>query len=105
MKFATDETRKAITDRKLKCGVYVKVVQIPRDLKDSAQIGTSAVFRRALNKVFRIQGFDDYGHVELNVTRRDTIWIEPQFVVRAGRSVPRKDSVIKRKIKTKSKSG
>jgi hypothetical protein len=65
----------------LKIGDRVKIVKIPEDLVDSAKIGTPQVFARALGKTFVVCGFGDYGHVELNVTKRDTIWIEPEFVI------------------------
>ena len=71
--------------RPFKVGDSVTVKRIPADLTDSASIGTPDVFRRALGKTFRVEGFDDYGHLELVVTKHDTIWIEPEFVVRAER--------------------
>lgn len=61
-------------------GDQVKVMKIPSDLDDRAEIGTPRVFKRALGKTFLIRGFDRYGHVELEVTKRDTIWIEPAFL-------------------------
>ena len=79
--------------RKLKVGDWVKVVKIPPHLGDSAEIDTPGVFRRALNKAFRIEGFGKYGHIELVVEERhptdgtyesDTIWIEPDFVEFVG---------------------
>jgi hypothetical protein len=53
---------------------------------------TPGVFRRALGKTFRVEGIDDYGHLELVVAERrpspdryesSTIWIEPEFVILA----------------------
>jgi hypothetical protein len=42
------------------------------------------VFRRALGKTFRVEGFGLYGHVELDLTakvaRLETIWVEPAHV-------------------------
>jgi hypothetical protein len=67
-------------------GDYVKVVKMPANLSDPAGIGTPAVFKRAQGKTFRIEGFDLYGHIELVVSRRDTIWIEPEFVVYVEKS-------------------
>jgi hypothetical protein len=70
-------------------GDLIRVVKIPSDLHDAAGIGTPDVFRRALGRTFRIEGFDKYGHLELVVAERkasedrytsDTIWIEPGFV-------------------------
>jgi hypothetical protein len=64
-----------------KIGEKVKVVQIPKELHDAAKIGTPALFRRILGKTFSVEGFDRYGHVELKATKRDSIWIEPEFLV------------------------
>jgi len=68
---------------RLRVGDLAKIVRIPADLKDSAYIGTPAVFKRALGKTFRIEASGREGHIELEVSERDTIWIEPDFVVRA----------------------
>jgi GNAT superfamily N-acetyltransferase len=70
----------------LRVGDFVRIIQIPNGLTDAAGIGTPDVFKRALGKSFRIEGFDLYGHIELIVSRRDTIWIEPEFVVPVWRS-------------------
>lgn len=67
---------------KFRVGDHVQVVQIPPSLTDAAGIGTPAVFKRAFGRIFRIEGFGPYGHIELVVDRRHTIWIEPEFVVR-----------------------
>ena len=72
-----------------KVGDLIRVVRIPSDLHDAAGIGTPAVFQKALGNTFRIEGFDEHGHLELVVAERkasaeryasDTIWIEPEFV-------------------------
>ena len=72
-----------------KVGDLIRVVKIPSDLHDAAGIGTPEVFRRTLGKIFRVEGLDKYGHLELVVAERkaskntyssDTIWIEPEFV-------------------------
>jgi hypothetical protein len=61
-------------------GDMVKVIKIPPDLHDAASIGTPEVFARALGKTFRVEGIGEYGHLELVVSQRDSIWIEPEFV-------------------------
>jgi hypothetical protein len=61
------------------------IKEIPTGLTDAAGIDTPGVFKRSLGKTFRVEGFDEYGHLELRVTKLDTIWIEPEFVVRAKR--------------------
>lgn len=63
-----------------KVGDKVRVVRIPSDLDDRADIDTPGVFKRALGRKFLVEGFDQYGNVELRVTRDDTIWIEPEFL-------------------------
>jgi len=63
-----------------KVGDMVTIRQIPSNLHDAADIGTPEVFRQSLGKTFPILGFSPYGHLELMVTRKDTIWIEPEFV-------------------------
>ena len=76
-------------DSQFRVGDLIRVVQIPADLHDAAGIGTPEVFHRALGKTFRVEGFDEHGHLELVVAERkasaeryasDTIWIEPEFV-------------------------
>lgn len=69
---------------KFKVGDRVTVTGLPPDLDDRAQIDTPGVFRHALGKTFRIRGFDEHGHLELQVTKSDYIWIEPEFVSLAG---------------------
>jgi len=66
------------------------VTKLPPNLPDGAGIDTPGVFLRALGKMFRVEGFDEYGHLELVVAggrpTPDTIWIEPEFVTLARRS-------------------
>ena len=75
--------------RRFRVGDIVKIIKIPSGLTDPAGIGTAKVFRRALGKTFRIEGFHTYGHIEIivrehrrspNRYQSDTIWIEPEFV-------------------------
>lgn len=63
-----------------KIGDRVKIVNLPPDLDDKPDMDTSGVFQRALGKTFRIEGTNDIGWLELEVTKLDTIWIEPEFV-------------------------
>ena len=80
--------------QKFKVGDWVKIKKIPLGLTDAAGIGTPEVFKQALGRTFRIEGFDEHGHIELVVAERrpsskryesDTIWIEPEFVARVMR--------------------
>jgi hypothetical protein len=67
--------------RAFKRGDLVTVIRIPPGLKDVEDLQTKRVFRNALGKTYRVEGIGEFGHLELVVTKRDTIWIEPQFVV------------------------
>ena len=75
----------------------IRVVKVPPGLHDAAGIGTPEVFADAVGKTFRIEGFDEYGHLELFVRRSitaedrhpvDSIWIEPEFVEAADEATP-----------------
>jgi hypothetical protein len=80
-----------------KVGDIVRVVKVPPSLHDAAGIGTPEVFADAVGKTFRIEGFSEYGHLELFVRRDgtaddghplDSIWIEPGFVEAADDATP-----------------
>jgi hypothetical protein len=75
-------------NRQFKVGDLVRIVRIPPDLHDAAGIGTPEVFADAVGKTFRIEGFGEYGHLELTVSASDTIWIEPEFVEAADEVAP-----------------
>ena len=69
--------------RKFKIGDKVLVTGLPRDnyapgVKD--ELGTEKLLQSMLGKVYAITGFGKYDLVELQPTRRDTIWIEPKFL-------------------------
>ena len=78
-------------------GDLVKVVQVPPGLHDEASIGTPQLFQRVVGKTLRIDGFGEFGHLELNVLDdgsqapdycHHTIWIEPEFVEAVGDVTP-----------------
>ena len=69
-----------VKPREIRKGDMVRVIGIPANLHDRAGIGTPRVFESALGKTFRVEGIGEYGHLELVVSRSDTIWIEPEFV-------------------------
>ncbi len=82
-----------------KIGDRVTVTKLPPNLRGEGGMDTPGVFRRALGQTFRIQGVDDYGHLELVVAERkptpatyqsDTIWIDPEFVALARKSRAKK---------------
>ena len=69
--------------RQFRVGDKVKVIGIPklcisRELED--ELGTEKLFKKMVGKVYTVQGFDEYGHVELHPTRLNHIWIEPEFL-------------------------
>jgi hypothetical protein len=79
---------------KYKVGDLVTVIKVPTGLGDEPELNTKTVFETCLGKTFTIQGFDQYGHLELAVGKEiddlvggymNTIWIEPEFVVPAKR--------------------
>ena len=74
-------------------GCKVRVIQVPPYLytDDPVAKETAAFFERCLGKVFRVEGFDENGQLELWATGRGnqrrrigmnshTIWIEPEYV-------------------------
>jgi hypothetical protein len=76
----------------IKVGDRVTVMKVSPDSSAGEGMDTPAVFRRAVGRTFRVEGIDEYGHLELVVAERrptpdkyesDTIWIEPEFVVLA----------------------
>jgi hypothetical protein len=79
--------RKDAHGKGLKAGDWVRVREVPASVaKMPAE--TKKVFARALGKTFQIQAFDEYGGLELDLwpkVGRDTIWIEPECVVRSRR--------------------
>ena len=86
-----------VKPHRFKVGDTIRVVGIPPRLHDAAEIGTPEVFRDAVGKTFRIEGFDEHGNLELEVWRTDlsgvpkvpdTIWIEPEFVESADDATP-----------------
>ena len=82
---------------KFEVGDLVRITKLPPDLHDAADIGTPGVFASALGQTFRVEGFGEYGHLELVVRERatadntfdsDTIWIEPEFVEAVDDATP-----------------
>jgi hypothetical protein len=63
----------------------VRVVGLP----DISRLTRDAqrAFRFAMNKTFRVDAFDRYGHVELDLTQKmrafHTIWLEPYLLSRS----------------------
>jgi hypothetical protein len=76
--------------RKFQVGDKIRVVAIPKinfapGIND--ELGTKKLFKRMLERVYTVRGFDRHGWVELRPTRTDVAWIEPEFLkLRARRS-------------------
>jgi hypothetical protein len=79
---------------KFKPGDRVTVAKVPTGVPSRKGLDTLTMFRRSLGKIFRVEGIDEHGHLELVVDERspspdkyesDTIWIEPECVVLANK--------------------
>jgi len=79
--------------RRFQAGDKVKVVgmsavRYPPGVKD--ELGTEKLFKYMLGKVYTVRGFDRYGNVELQPTRLDAVWVEPEFLkLRARKRKPK----------------
>ena len=79
---------------KFRIGDKVKVVGMspvtfPPRVKD--ELGTEKLFKSMLGKVYTVRGFDQYGNVELEPKRLNTVWVEPEFLkLRARKTNKRK---------------
>ncbi len=71
--------------RPIEVGDWVRLVEIPAQVTP-AEPDTYGIFRLALGKTFRIEGFDEFGHAELDVSRKvekfHWIWVEPECLLR-----------------------
>ena len=72
-----------------KIGDRVRVVLVPPMVEKEMPPETIGLFERCVGRVLRVDGFDEHGHLELNVANdgsqapdysQHTIWIEPEFV-------------------------
>lgn len=70
--------------RALAVGDTVRLTAVPPDVARMPE-ETRTVFAAALGEAFRVTDFDEYGLARLEVTRDDTIWVEPHFLRRARR--------------------
>jgi hypothetical protein len=73
--------------RKLKIGDTIEVIghrpaTYAPGVKD--ELGTEKLFESLVGRRFKIRGFDQYGHIELRPTRKDTVWIETDLVNLVG---------------------
>ena len=67
----------------------MRVLRVPPSVDEQMPEETRQIFRRCVGQILRIDGFDDYGHLELNVMDDGSqapdhcdhsIWIELEFV-------------------------
>jgi ribosomal protein L21E len=72
-----------------KVGDRVRITRVPPSVEREMPSETVELFRRCVGQVFRVDGFGEYGHLELNVSddgsqapdySKHTIWIEPESV-------------------------
>lgn len=70
--------------QRIHIGDWVRLVEIPPGVTEMPR-ETSSVFRRALGQTFKIEAFDEYGHAELDVSRKvaknNWIWVEPEYLL------------------------
>jgi hypothetical protein len=69
--------------RQFRVGDKVRVIGMPKisiSEELEAELGTKKLFKRMVGKVYTVQGFDEYGHVELHPKRLNHGWIEPEFL-------------------------
>ena len=83
-----------MTKRKFQVGDKVKVIGMskvtyPPGVKD--ELGTEKLFKGMIGRVYTVRGFDNYGNVELQPRRLDTVWVEPEFLMPRRRKLKRPD--------------
>ncbi len=76
----------------ISAGDWVRLVETPPDILEMPE-ETQIVFEKALGKTFRIEKFNEYGHAELDLTKKvakfNTIWVEPHFLLLFRRKIKR----------------
>jgi len=77
---------------KFRIGDKVKLIGMPplalgRGVKD--ELGTGKLFKSMFARVYTVRGFDKYGNAELRPTRRDFVWVEPEFLALRARKSAR----------------
>lgn len=69
--------------RRIAKGDWVRLVEIPPSVLQGPE-ETRSVFEQALGKTFKIEGFDEYGHAELDLSKKvaklNWIWVEPEHL-------------------------
>ena len=72
-----------MAETKFKIGDTIRVigyrpVNYPPGMKD--ELGTEELFQSMVGRSYKIEGFDEFGHIKLNPREGDTVWIEPDLV-------------------------
>jgi hypothetical protein len=76
-------SRRDMDKRKFRVGDKVKVIRYsPCTYAPGVEdtMGTEKLFRSIVGSIYTIRGFDEHGYVELQPTRKDTIWIGPEIL-------------------------
>ena len=75
-----------MSQRRLKVGDRVRVVQVPPVLPPDTELNTRSLFELCVGRVFPVVGFNgtlievEVGEVLGKPAYMDSIWIEPEFV-------------------------
>ena len=68
---------------KFKIGDTIRVVgyrpgKYSPGVKD--ELGTEKLFNSMVGRKYKVKGFDQYGNIELEPKRFNTVWIEPDLI-------------------------
>jgi hypothetical protein len=76
--------------KKISVGDWIRLSEIPPEISQMPE-ETQVVFEKALGKTFRIEDFNEYGHAELDLSKKvakfNTIWVEPHFLLLFRRKI------------------
>lgn len=76
----------------MKIGDKVKLIGIPRDLRDDKELQTRTLFEKCLGQTFAVAGFEtvegvphqlvqlDVGRLSGRAPYLETIWVEPEYL-------------------------
>ena len=72
-----------MAETNFKIGDTIRVIgyrpaKYPLGMKD--ELGTEELFKSMVGHNYEIEGFDDYGYIQLCPRDGDTVWIEPDLV-------------------------
>jgi len=82
-------TRKDILGRTIHVGDWIRLKKIPPSISKMPK-ETQVVFKKALDKTFKIISFNKYNLAELDISRKvsknNWIWVEPEYLLRYRRN-------------------